>query len=645
MHIRERFSRLFRPEKASQSDTETLREMRAWRSQLVQGLLRIVAIVGPLAVGFSSYGAYSRGYLELIPVYLFPYLVVLGMALWPKAPYGLRAGAVLILLYGLGLSDFFKFGWREDVRIFFLTFAVLTAMFFGVREGVVALTLAVATLLGVGFASLYGLVTLPRVAEPLIAGLVPVSLISDTAVVVLMGALLIVIQNYLVPRFMEALAQSHALARQLSVQQSELETRTASIQAANYALQRRAMQLEAGSAVGQAIASIFDVDQLLDRTAQLISEGFGFYHTGVFLLDESGEQAVLQAASSEGGRRMLARGHHLARGEGMVGWVVEHRRPRIALDVGEDATHFVNPDLPATRSEMALPIMAGGHLLGILDVQSTEEAAFDEDDVRSLESLTGQLAVAIENARRVTEEAALLEATSPFYRLSRRFATARTVHEVYTAILDTVREYLPRRVLIVMPAAETRAYLVAELRGNDSIFPKSEQEFPEITEDPALFTYLTTLNQPTLVEDFSDLPQEIPPEYAHAFGRLAQRFQVRSLAVVPIPSAGDLPVLLLVAFQDQHAFGAAEEQLYRTLADIAAVTLQRLQLLEASQRRVERELRLREFSDQVLGIFDLQVMVAQAARSLQALADADGVVVALERPEALTEGAGNDGKS
>jgi len=135
-------------------------------------------------------------------------------------------------------------------------------------------------------------------------------------------------------------------------------------------LERRAVQLEAAAEVARDAAAIRDVDQLLDETVRLISERFGFYHAGVFLVDDTREYAILRAASSEGGRRMLERGHKLAVGKvGMVGYVTGTGEPRIALDVGQDAVHFVNPDLPETRSEMTLPLRVRGEVIGALDVQ------------------------------------------------------------------------------------------------------------------------------------------------------------------------------------------------------------------------------------------------------------------------------------
>jgi GAF domain-containing protein/HAMP domain-containing protein len=169
-------------------------------------------------------------------------------------------------------------------------------------------------------------------------------------------------------------------------------------------LERRSTQLRTAAQVAREAAAIRDVGQLLNHTVHLIRERFGFYHAGIFLLDEAGTYALLQAAASEGGKRMLARGHKLkVREVGIVGHVAGLGEPRIALDVGEDAVFFDNPDLPLTRSEMALPLKVRDQVIGVLDVQSKEAMAFSDEDVGSLQTLADQLALAIENARLLEE--------------------------------------------------------------------------------------------------------------------------------------------------------------------------------------------------------------------------------------------------
>jgi len=210
-------------------------------------------------------------------------------------------------------------------------------------------------------------------------------------------------------RYEDSLAQVERYAGELDVQQGILAERTKS-------LERRAQYLEATAVVARDVTTVLDLQDLLTHVVNQISSHFGFYHAGIFLLDPTGEWAVLRAASSSGGQRMLERGHRLRVGvEGIVGYVVGTGQPRIALDVGADAVFFDNPDLPETRSEIALPLRARGQTIGALDVQSTEPAAFTAEDVTVLQALADQVAVAISNARLFRQAHEALEATRRAY--------------------------------------------------------------------------------------------------------------------------------------------------------------------------------------------------------------------------------------
>ncbi|GAB4503769.1 MAG: hypothetical protein Fur0043_07610 [Anaerolineales bacterium] len=171
------------------------------------------------------------------------------------------------------------------------------------------------------------------------------------------------------------------------------------VQERTSALQKRASQLQAVSEVARAAASIRNLDLLLPEITRQISEQFGFYHAGIFLLDAQEENAVLVAANSAGGQKMLARQHKLPiEPRSIVGFVASTKSPRIALDTGADAVFFNNPDLPETRSEMAVPLKVGEQLIGVLDVQSTETNAFSQEDIAIITTLADQVALAIENA-------------------------------------------------------------------------------------------------------------------------------------------------------------------------------------------------------------------------------------------------------
>jgi GAF domain-containing protein/HAMP domain-containing protein len=190
------------------------------------------------------------------------------------------------------------------------------------------------------------------------------------------------------------------MTAQLRASYAELEQQ---VRVRTQTLEKRSRQLEAAARVASAVSAIYNVDQLLDETVRLIPTHFDVDHAGIFLLDEAEEYAVLRAASSEGGLRMLARGHRLRIGQGIVGSVAHTGQPRIALDVDADGAFVPNPDIPATRSEMALPLRARNRVIGVLDVQSEQAAAFAEEDVSVLQTMAEQVALAIQNARLLRE--------------------------------------------------------------------------------------------------------------------------------------------------------------------------------------------------------------------------------------------------
>jgi GAF domain-containing protein/HAMP domain-containing protein len=207
------------------------------------------------------------------------------------------------------------------------------------------------------------------------------------------------------------------LEERVAKRTSELEHRSTELEKATKQSEKRANELQTIAEVSQYLSTEKELEFLLPLITKTVSERFGFYHVGIFLLNDNRKYAVLRAANSIGGQKMLERQHKLEVGQvGIVGYVTSTGSPRVALDTGADAVFFNNPDLPDTHSEMALPLIARGIIIGALDVQSTVPSAFTDADVSTLGLLADQIAVAIDNVRLLQETQNALEESRSVFR-------------------------------------------------------------------------------------------------------------------------------------------------------------------------------------------------------------------------------------
>ncbi|GAB4424490.1 MAG: hypothetical protein Kow002_14020 [Anaerolineales bacterium] len=252
------------------------------------------------------------------------------------------------------------------------------------------------------------------------------------------GVVLILLTNFRNNTEQIRLAELQAVNRELDSLSRDLEqrvsARTQELVQANQRAVRRSEQFMAIAEIARSTTDIQDLNTLLTSVTQLISERLGYYHVGIFMNDANNTYTILRAANSAGGEQMLKRGHKLRIGEeGIVGYAVKSGQPRIALDVGADAVYFDNPDLPNTRSEMAVPLQVGANIIGALDIQSTEPNAFSAEDMPVFRTLADQVAVAIQNARLLIQSQETLRELEEAYaeqtgQIWKKFKELHAVH-------------------------------------------------------------------------------------------------------------------------------------------------------------------------------------------------------------------------
>jgi GAF domain-containing protein len=326
---------------------------------------------------------------------------------------------------------------------------------------------------------------------------------------------------------------------------------------------------------------------LLLSVVNLITERFGFYYAAVFTNDSQNRYAILREATGEAGSILKAQGHQLEiGGQSMVGYAIAHHRLRIALDVGAEAVRFANPLLPNTRSEIALPLVVGDQVLGALDVQSTEEAAFDESNAAVLQSMADQIAIALSNALSYTEAQAVAR------RSHALFAASREVGRVQADVADTIRVMMQaaadpleydRWCVLTFNDVRTELVTIAARDWPDSASPLDVQE---------------QANHPLVRSAARNETVQIGDPVDVRWHALASA-RLRNLLSVPIAARGSLIGTVAISRSNGAALTDGDLEVGRSLATLAAIAIENYALLQSSQRTLRE---LDEANRQLTGV-------------------------------------------
>ena len=361
--------------------------------------------------------------------------------------------------------------------------------------------------------------------------------------------------------------------------EQRVDERTAELAAANAQTSRRAAQLQTITELSETIAQVQDLSEIFPTVTTLISERFGFYHVGVFLIDQDHTYALLQAANSEGGQRMLARRHRLRLGTGVVGFAAQSGQPRIALDVGLDAVFFDNPDLPNTRSEVALPLKTRGQTIGILDVQSTEAGAFSTEDLQVLTALANQVSIALENARLLTETRTALTQVQEVYNEFSKTEWSRTISNIH------------------QPGFRYRTGRIEMLEG--------------------------ALQNPEVISSIQK--GEIVTEHPNGFD------EKRSSVAVPVKLRGEVIGVLHVEANDpSREWQKDEVGLIAAVAERAAVAMENARLFQDARRRAAKEQTISEATSRIGSALNIENILHATAEELERVLSGSEIVIQFE---------------
>jgi len=225
----------------------------------------------------------------------------------------------------------------------------------------------------------------------------------------------------------EAAELTEAIAERVSAQLERLRL--------TEEIEKRAAELATVATLSTATSTVLNPEELLQQVVNLTKERFNLYHVQVYLADDSWHTLLLTAGSGDTGKQMIMSGSAIPMGkkELLISRAALERKALISNDVRKEASYQVNPILPDTRSEMAIPMISGDKVLGIFNVQSDIVGYFSEEDANIYTTLATQVGVSLQNARLYAEQSETVAQLRELDRLKSSFL-ANMSHELRTPL-------------------------------------------------------------------------------------------------------------------------------------------------------------------------------------------------------------------
>ena len=363
-----------------------------------------------------------------------------------------------------------------------------------------------------------------------------------------------------------------------------------------------ALQFETAAEIARDISSSLDLDELLEKAVELIRSRFDFYHAAIFLKDLPGEFVVIREASGDAGAQLKRAGHKLGIGsKSVVGYVAGQGEPLIVNDITRDAIYYPNPVLPETRAEAAIPLKVGDRIVGVLDVQSKQSYAFSEQNLRTLQILADQLAIAVVNTELFAETQEHLAQHRLLHHITTTAASGTTLSEALQSAVNGLQVTLGGdRVSILLANREKKLLEVKAAVGYASdVFDLRISLGSGITGWAA--AHRRTLRVNDVLSDTRYI--EGSPN-------------TRSEMAIPLLYRSELLGVLNVESEQLSAYAENDEELLGTLGGSLAAIIANARLLEQIRAQAERERVLFEISDKIRRTTDMETILTTTVSEL-----------------------------
>ncbi len=389
---------------------------------------------------------------------------------------------------------------------------------------------------------------------------------------------------------------------------------------------RRYRQLQLGAEVSQLTSQSLDPRKLLRDAVYLIRDQFDFYHVSIFLIQADKQSLILEEATGRIGETLKTKKFQIPlNSNSVVSWAAQNQKARIVNNVDEEPAYFREPLLAETHSEMALPLMARGELLGVLDVQSREVNAFSEDDIAILQIMANQIAVNLDNAHLFAKTERQLSETESLFNFNRMLASSMDPNEIYRRSARAICRELPAAACVIsswdeaMGKITTQAGYVSQLAGN---------QFSQVQVTGLSISIDSLPNVAQVVESGSPVLEWVNGK--HAVLPTGVDWETAVCAHIPL-LYGDETIGLAHIFRsgDGSEFSPEDIKFAQTMANETAVAIENALLTTEAQARVAQLNILNRISSILSLSPTLHDVFEGARREILSLIDATGMSIVL----------------
>jgi GAF domain-containing protein len=383
---------------------------------------------------------------------------------------------------------------------------------------------------------------------------------------------------------------------------------------------QRALQLQTVAEISREVSGSLIVDNLLRQAVQLTRERFDLYHAAVFLLDDAKEYAVIREATGEAGAQMKRAGHKLAVGsKSIVGYVSQNNEPLVVNDTSNDPNYYPNPLMKETRAEAALPLRVGNEVIGVLDVQSRHTYVFSEENLKIMQILADQMAVAVVNSQLFAEAQERLSQHRLLHHVTTAAASSTSIEEALHSAVQGLQVTLGGDQIAILLSDKEQKNL--EVRASIG-YPNEESAKLKIPFGVGVTGWVAANRQPQRINDVTKDSRYI-----------SVNSKVRSELSIPLIYRNEVLGVLNVESSRLNAYSENDEEMLGTLAGSLAAIIAHSRLLEQFRTQIERERMLYEITNKIRRTSNAERILAITADEIGKQLSAKRVSIQVKLPE------------